>query len=117
MLDRARRLNPLSDSPDLTAGTIAGRRHDYVHMKAAYARALKRNPHDWYAQFELGIAEYLTGNRRAAFVDLERAKALNPRESLIRFVLHRVHAREKIDTAALDRVFLERALGFALGSS
>jgi hypothetical protein len=117
MLDRARTLNPLSDTPDLIAGTIAGRRHDYVRMKVAYTRALKLDPHDWYAQLELGIAEYFTGNRSAAFVSLERAKALNPRESLISFVLRRVRAREKIDTAALDRVFLERALGFALGSS
>ncbi len=117
MLDRARTLNPLSDTPDLIAGTIAGRRHDYVRMKVAYTRALKRDPHDWYAQFELGIADYLTGNRIAAFVHLKSAKALNPRESLIRFVLRRVRAREKIDTSALDRVFLERALGFALGPS
>ena len=115
MLDRARTLNPLSDAPDLIAGTIAGRRHDYARMKVAYARALKRDPHDWYAQFELGIAEYLIGNRSAALVDLERAATLNPRESLIRFVLRRVRAREKIDTSALDRAFLDRALSFALG--
>jgi tetratricopeptide (TPR) repeat protein len=115
MLDRARTLNPLSDTPDLIAGTIAGRRNDYVRMKVVYARALKRDPHDWYAQFELGIAEYLTGNRSAALIDLERAGTLNPRESLIRFVLRRVRAREKIDTAALDRAFLDRALSFALG--
>jgi tetratricopeptide (TPR) repeat protein len=117
MLDRARALNPLSDTPDLIAGTIAGRRHDYARMKVAYSRALERDSHDWYARFELGIAEYITGNRSAALVDLERASELNPRESLIRFVLRRVHAREKIDTDALDRAFLDRALGFALGSS
>jgi O-Antigen ligase len=117
MLDRARTLDPLSDTPDLIAGTIAGRRHDYARMKAAYTRALKRDPHDWYARFELGVAEYLTGDRSAALAHLERARALNPRESLIRDVLRRVRAREKIDTAALDRAFLERALGFALGSS
>jgi Flp pilus assembly protein TadD len=86
-------------------------------MKAAYTRALKRDSHDWYARFELGVAEYLTGDRSAALAHLERARALNPRESLIRDVLRRVRAREKIDTAALDRAFLERALGFALGSS
>ncbi|MGD0274371.1 MAG: O-antigen ligase family protein [Gaiellaceae bacterium] len=117
MLDRARTLDPLSDTPDVIAGTIAGRRHDYLRMKDAYTRALERDPLDWYAQLELGIAEYLTGNRSASLVHLERAKALNPRESLIRLVLRRVRAREKIDTAALDRAFLERALGFALGST
>ena len=37
MLDRARTLDPLSDTPDLIAGTIAGRRHDFVRMREAYS--------------------------------------------------------------------------------
>lgn len=117
MLDRARALDPLSDQPDLIAGTIAERRHDYQRMKVAFTRALARNHAGWYARLELGIAEYLTGNRRAALDQLERARALNPREPVIRLVLRRVRARGKIDLSAIDRAFLERTLLYALGES
>ena len=113
MLDRARALDPLSDQPDLIAGTIAERRHDYRRMKVAFTRALARNHAGWYARLELGIAEYLTGNRSAALDQLERARVLDPREPLIRSVLRRVRARAAIDLSAIDRAFLERTLTYA----
>jgi hypothetical protein len=116
MLDRARSINPLSETPDLIAGTIAGRKRDYPRMKKAYARALKRNPSDWYALFELGMAEYLTRNRRSALDHLERARALNPREPVIRQVIRDVRARRAVDPSAINRIFLERAQALAIGS-
>ncbi len=115
MLDRARALDPLSDQPDLVAGTIAERQRDYQRMKVAFTRALARNHAGWYARFELGIAEYLTGNRRAALDQLEHARALDPREPMIRSVLRRVRARGRIDLTAIDRIFLERTLAYGLG--
>jgi O-antigen ligase len=117
MLDRARTLDPLSDVPDLIAGTIAERRHDYVRMKLFFARALERNSQNWYAELELGVAEYLTHERRGALDHVGRAAVLNPREPLIRFVLARVRARKPFDPAALDRAFLERAQFYALGAA
>ena len=117
MLDRARALDPLSDQPDLIAGTIAERRHDYRRMKVAFTRALARNHAGWYARLELGIAEYLTGNRSAALDQLERARVLDPREPVIRLVLRRVRARAAIDLSAIDRAFLERTLTYAPGGS
>jgi O-antigen ligase len=116
-LDRARSLDPLSDSPDLIAGTIAGRRNDYSQMTFFYTRALERNDSDWYAWLELGMAEYLSRNRSEALHDLERAVALNPRETVVRLVQRRVRNRGKVDLAAINRIFLERALSLALGSS
>ena len=115
MLDRARALDPLSEQPDLIAGTIAERRHDYGRMKIAFGRALMRNQANWYARLELGIAEYMTGNRSAALDQLERAKALNPREPVTRLVIRRIRAHKAIDLAAIDRIFLERTLAYALG--
>jgi tetratricopeptide (TPR) repeat protein len=116
MLDRARSINPLSETPDLIAGTIAGRKRDYPRMKRAYARALKRNPSDWYALFELGMAEYVTRDRHSALDHLERARALNPREPLIRQVIRDVRARRAVDPSAINRIFLERAEALAIGS-
>jgi O-antigen ligase len=115
MLDRARALDPLSETPDLIAGTIAGREHDYPRMRAAYTRALTRNSSDWYARLELGMAEYLTKDRPAALAQLQRARTLDPREPVIRLVLRRIRARRRIDLGAIDRIFLERAQSFALG--
>ncbi len=115
MLDRARELDPLSEEPDLIAGTIAERRRDYGRMKVAFGRALTRNQANWYARLELGIAEYMTENRRAALDQLERARTLNPREPVIDLVMSRVRARKPINLVAIDKVFLERTLLYALG--
>ena len=115
MLNRGRALDPLSETPDVIAGTIAERRHDYGRMKIAFTRALTRNHADWYAWLELGIAEYETGNRPAALARLERAKALNPREPITRLVLRRVRAHRAIDLASIDKAFLDRALKYAVG--
>ncbi len=116
MLDHARALDPLSDMPDLIAGTIAGRRGDYPRMKSAFARALERNERNWYAHFELGIAEYMIRDRRSAIAQIERAQELNPRESLIRAVLEQVRAGEKVDLEELDRAFLARAEAYSPGA-
>ena len=115
-LDRARSLDPLSDTPDLIAGTIAGRRHDYPGMRAAYTRALARNPVGWYAHFELGLAEYLLGNRREALFHLGRAGQLDPREPLISEIISRVRMRKAIDLAKVNNAFLTRALDLATGA-
>lgn len=115
-LDRARSLNPLSDTPDLIAGTIAGRRHDYPGMRAAYTRALARNPVGWYAHFELGLAEYLLGNRREALLHLRRARQLDPREPLIPEIIIRVRMRKAIDLAKVNSAFLTYALDLAAGA-
>jgi hypothetical protein len=117
MLDRARALDPLSEQPDLIAGTIAERRHDYGRMKVFFGRVLTRNEANWYARFELGIAEYMTGDRPAALGQLERAKALNPLEPMTRLVIRRVRGHKAIDLAAIDRAFLARTRLYALGKA
>ena len=109
-LDRARSLDPLSDTPDLIAGTIAGRRHDYAGMRTAYERALARNPVGWYAHFELGMAEYLLGNRREALVHLQRARQLDPREPLIPEIISRARRHESINITEVNKAFLNRAI-------
>jgi hypothetical protein len=112
LLDQARSLNRLDENPDLVAGAIAARRHEYERMRLAYARALERNSLSWYAYLELGLAETLTGRREAAIAHLARARQLNPREPLIRQALAKVRAGERVDPEAINRVFLERALQF-----
>jgi tetratricopeptide (TPR) repeat protein len=107
-LERARALNPLSDNPDLVAGAIASRLGDRARMRVGFERALERNPHNWYAYFELAVVTALGGNREEALRLLDRARALAPREPAIALVSAQVRAGRQVSPAGLDRLFLRR---------
>ena len=107
-LERARSLDPLSAHPDLVAGVIAARLDDRARMLVLFARSLERNPHSWYAQLELGLAESVAGRPRAAVASVERAIELNPREPLLQDVVRRLGKGEVIAPRSLDELFLER---------
>jgi hypothetical protein len=107
-LDRARRLNPLSDRPDLIAGAIASRLGDTDRMVESFSRALERNPKNWYARLELGVALARRGDRAAALRELAEARRLDPREPTIPDVIGKIRRGEPISLAELDRNFLRR---------
>jgi hypothetical protein len=107
-LDRARRLNPLSDRPDLIAGAIASRLGDTGRMITSFRRALDRNPKNWYAHLELGVAYARQGRRSTALGELAAAGRLDPREPTIALVRSRVRRGLPVSTAELDRIFLRR---------
>lgn len=107
-LERARRLNPLSDQPDVLAGVIASKHGDTRRMAEAFRRALERNPYNWYAHLELGVAYAGLGRRGDALRELARAARLNPREPTIPLVTGRVRGKMPVSTEDLDRTFLER---------
>jgi hypothetical protein len=107
-LDRARRLNPLSDQPDLVGGAIASRLGQPDRMRQAFAAAVRRNPHSWYGFFELGVADSLTGHRRPALAHFAEARRLNPLEPVIASVEHDVREGAHIDSRAIDAIFLRR---------
>jgi O-antigen ligase len=108
-LDRARRLNPLSAQPDIVAGVIAGRRGDVAGMLLAYERALERNPANWFAQLELGLALAAAGQRGPAIASVRRARALNPREPVLRDVARALTAGRRVDRRRIERLFASRA--------
>jgi hypothetical protein len=107
-LRRARRLNPLSEHADLTAGSIALRRRDWSGMAAAYEAALERNPHSWYAHLQLALAELQRGRRPAAAAELRAADTLNPTEPVIDLVDDAVARGERVDPDEVARILLER---------
>jgi hypothetical protein len=112
-LDQARRLNPLSDRPDLVAGAIASRLGQPERMRRAFAAAVERNPHNWYAFLELGIADTLRGRRRQALAHLAVAAELNPLEPVIASVARDVRAGKRVDPHEIDAIFVRRATGSA----
>jgi hypothetical protein len=108
-LDRASRLNPLSDRADLVAGVIAARLGRHTTMRDAFHRAVGRFPDDWYAALELGIAESLLGHRAAAASALARATALNPRDPTVRRVVKYFERHRRLDPAAIDRALIAQS--------
>jgi tetratricopeptide (TPR) repeat protein len=82
-LDRARRLNPLSERADLVAGTLLQRAGQPADARIAFERALDRNPADWYAHLRLALLDAAAAQRAQALAELSRAEVLNPLEPAI----------------------------------
>jgi len=107
-LGRSRDLNPLSARADLLEGAIASRTNDLPRMAAAFQRAIDRNDRDWYAHFELALADAGLRRWQPALAELARASRLNPREETIRTVRSAVAAKRPIDRDQIDRLFVKR---------
>ena len=107
-IDRARRLNPLSEQPDLTAAAIAAHLKAWPWMDAALRSAIERDPKDWYSRFELGLVEDVQGHRNAGLSELHRAHALNPREPLVLTALDEIAAGRRVSVAKYDELLVER---------
>ncbi|HEU4976451.1 MAG TPA: O-antigen ligase family protein [Baekduia sp.] len=108
-LDRAARLDPLSDRPALLEGSIAVRYGDLPRAEAAFRDALSDSPRDQYATLELGAIQSARGARGAAVATLRRAVALAPRDDLAREALKVVRSGGAIDLAELNRRILASA--------
>jgi hypothetical protein len=107
-LAQARRLNPLSDRPDLLAGAIASRREDWAGMRLHFSRALERNHFNWYAELELAVAEALEGRPVVAREHLARAARLNRTEPAIELVRRSLDGDGTLVPSELDRLFGSR---------
>jgi len=107
-LDRARSLNFLSAEPDLVAGTIASRLGRREAMRAAFRRALDRDPRNWYALLELGALEALEGRRSVAIARLESARRVNPRDPLIASVLLGARDHDPVSLKRIEQELLAR---------
>ncbi len=108
-LSQARRLNPLSEEPDVIAGVIADRLGERETERRAFERAVARNPRDWYAHFELGVVDALEGRKREALQRFAVAGRLNPSEPVIRDVRKRVQRGQHVDQRQIDAEFADRA--------
>lgn len=104
-VERARRLNPLTERADLVAGSIAWRRQDWGAMVRAYERALERNPHSWYANLQLALALAKENRLVAARRQLVVARRLNPTDPVIDTVGRWLERGEEVDVAAVARIF------------
>lgn len=105
-LDRAAGWNPLSDRPDLVAGSIALRYGDLPRAESAFRAAVARNPRGQYATLELGAIASVRGRRAEALTRMRRAVALAPRDPLAAEALQVVRRGATVDIVALNRHIL-----------
>jgi O-Antigen ligase len=108
-LELARKLNPLSDEPDVITAIIAQRLHDPSRERTAWSRALERNPDNWYALLKLSLLDLSAGKREAALRRVAAARQINPLEPIIVLVQRRIRAGRPVTAAEVDRLFLARA--------
>ena len=101
-LDRAAWLNPLSELPDATAGTIALRLDRSGEARRHFAEVLERDPRNAYAALELGLIAAEAGRRAEAARLLERSLAENPRDELVRAVLRDVRRGKRVSPASVN---------------
>jgi tetratricopeptide (TPR) repeat protein len=102
-LQRASRLEPLSDQAQLLAGTIASRGGDYARAKTQFSAALSRFPQDAYATLVLGALDSATGQPAQAAQLLARAVSLAPRDPIARAALTLVRRGGTVDPAKLGQ--------------
>lgn len=110
-LDRARRLDPLSDRPDVVAGALARGAGDLPRARRAFARAVERDPHSWHSQTELAVLELAAGQRATALARLARARALSPLEPAIGAALDAARRGTPVPAAVTERLSLTAVPG------
>jgi tetratricopeptide (TPR) repeat protein len=108
-LQDAASLNPLSDQPDLVAGSIALRYDDLALADHKFEQALARSPDDPYATLERGAIRSSRGDRPAALGLLSRALQLQPRDPLTQRALALARAGRRVDIRELNRAILDEA--------
>jgi tetratricopeptide (TPR) repeat protein len=102
-------LNPLSDEPELVAGSIALRYGELKRADDQFSQALGRDSGDAYATLELGAIASTKGERARALALLERAVQLEPRETLAGEALGVVRAGRRLSVDELNRLILLKA--------
>lgn len=112
-LDRAEKLDPLSDRASLLEGSIALRYGDLDRAQEAFGQALGRVPDGQYATLQLGAIASVRGDRPRALRLLRRAVALAPRDALAIEALEVVQGGGTLDIPSLTRAILESAQEFS----
>lgn len=107
-LDQARDLTP-SARPAIVEGVIAQRVGDPRRAEAAFAEAADREPDDWFARFQLGLARGAAGDRTGARRLFEEAARRNPKEPVIRAARAALARGGTFTVRDAERLLAERA--------
>jgi O-Antigen ligase len=97
-LDRAARLNPLSDDPLVLKGSLEALQHRPAPARKAFEDALGRAP-NWYSWLEIGLLDMQAGRFGAARAALDRASRLDANDEDLKAAFAVLAKRRRIDPA------------------
>jgi O-Antigen ligase len=100
-------LNPLSDEPLVAKGVLEQRLGRPRRALQPLREAISREPENWFAHLELGLALARLRDSDAAAASLGRARQLNPRQPLVAEVLRDVRRGRPVDPVAVERRLYE----------
>ena len=109
-LDQATALTP-SAQPYLVEAVIALRLNDRKRARRAFGDAMRREPGDWYAPFQLGLLAAEDGDLREARALLAGAARRNPKDQVLREARRSIARGRPFTVADAERRFRERARG------
>jgi len=107
-LDRAAKLNPLSEQPGLMEGSIALRLGDVGRARSAFEEVLRRDPRNHLATLELGAIASYEGRRREGRRLLRMALELAPGDSPTLSAIDQAR-RGRVDLGEINRQIAELA--------
>lgn len=107
-LDQATALTP-SARPYLVEAVIALRLNDRARARRAFGDAMRRDPGDWYAPFQLGLLAAEDGDLREARALLAGAARRNPKDQVLREARRSIARGRPFTVADAERMFRERA--------
>jgi hypothetical protein len=107
-LRQASALDPLSDRADVAAGVIATQLGDRRRAAAAFARAVRRTPSDWFAWLELGLAQAGLNDGMGAARSSAEAARLDPHDAVVELAARSIARGEVVSQARVDRLLIER---------
>lgn len=112
LLETAADLNPLSEQPALAEATLAANAANRERERHALQQALRRNPHDWYGYFMLGIVAGQEHHPGLAKRQLARAHRLSPKDLLIVYAQRRLAIGEPLTERQVGQIFRELSSTF-----
>ncbi|HWB69098.1 MAG TPA: O-antigen ligase family protein [Solirubrobacterales bacterium] len=105
-LSRAADLNPLSPSPDETAGMIERQDGSLGGAESDFRQALDRDPGNPFATLQLALLASVRGHNAQALRLIEQARLVNPRDPVTRRVQRLMEKGVRVDPATVDRWIL-----------
>jgi Flp pilus assembly protein TadD len=100
--EMARSLDRHSPDPDLNLGRLAVLRGDLAAAVESYRRALRIQPDDFRAHYQLALVHWRLGKFVEAEQELQAASILAPASSAIRAAIQKVKQRARFESAVVE---------------
>jgi hypothetical protein len=107
-LHRAADVMPLDGDVLVTAAVLERRLGELSGARGDLRRAVRREPDDWLARFELGLTAGASGDTATATVALARAHRMNPRQVAVERAQRDLRAGRSIEPAVYEAILQDQ---------